>query len=236
MLDLILAGKDVGLDSPSVLLQKMKKLQELSANTVTGCFEWIDGLLIQALEEGHWILIDNVNFCNPTVLDRLNPLLEPNGVLMVNERGLIDGEIKVIKPHRNFRIFLAMDPKNGEISRAMRNRGVEITMFEIDIDSLDTLQILSSYGILPSLAKRMTAFQKRIFDDIGTSWDNPLTLRNLIDWAKIISEQLQRGIGFEISVTQGAEQIYIRGRYNLDEKSAIRKIFSETFAEFTMYG
>lgn len=61
---------------------------------------------------------------DPTVLDRLNPLLEPGGVLMVNERGLMkNGEIKIVRPHPNFRIFLAMDPRSGEISRAMRNRG-----------------------------------------------------------------------------------------------------------------
>ncbi len=101
----------------------------------------------QALEEGHWLLIDNVNFCNPTVLDRLNPLLEPNGVLMVNERGLIDGEIKLIKPHPNFRIFLAMDPKNGEISRAMRNRGIEIALFDMEIDSMDGRRLLTSIGV-----------------------------------------------------------------------------------------
>lgn len=33
----------------------------------TGCFEWIDGLLIEALQSGAWLLIDNVNFCTPTV-------------------------------------------------------------------------------------------------------------------------------------------------------------------------
>ena len=28
-----------------------------------GKFEWVDGLLVQALKEGDWLLIDNVNFC-----------------------------------------------------------------------------------------------------------------------------------------------------------------------------
>ena len=60
------------------------------------------------------------------MLDRLNALLEPKGVLHVTERGVIDGEIPTIRPHPDFRLFLAMDPKHGEISRAMRNRGIEI--------------------------------------------------------------------------------------------------------------
>jgi midasin (ATPase involved in ribosome maturation) len=28
-----------------------------------GKFEWIDSILVKCLREGHWLLIDNVNFC-----------------------------------------------------------------------------------------------------------------------------------------------------------------------------
>jgi len=63
-------------------------------------------------------LIDNVNLCSPAVIDRLNGLLEPNGVLELGEKGIdSNGEIQTIKPHQNFRLFLAMDPKHGSISR-----------------------------------------------------------------------------------------------------------------------
>ena len=34
----------------------------------------------RAIELGQWVLLDSANLCNPTVLDRLNPLLEPHGV------------------------------------------------------------------------------------------------------------------------------------------------------------
>lgn len=62
--------------------------------------------------------MDNVNLCSAAVLDRLNALLEPNGVLTVGERGVDDkGQMVEIKPHQDFRLFLTMDPKNGEISR-----------------------------------------------------------------------------------------------------------------------
>ena len=33
----------------------------------------------RAIEAGQWVLLDSANLCNPTVLDRLNPLLEPQG-------------------------------------------------------------------------------------------------------------------------------------------------------------
>ena len=89
-------------------------------------FEWVDGILVRAVEEGKWLVLDNANLCNPSVLDRLNSLLEPNGVLNINERRCEDGSVRVVKPHPRFRLFLVMDPQHGEVSRAMRNRNTEL--------------------------------------------------------------------------------------------------------------
>jgi midasin len=91
-----------------------------------GRFEWVDGPLIHAMKYGQWILLEGANLCNPSVLDRLNSLCEHGGCLTLSERGFVGGAIQVIKPHPNFRLFMAVDPQHGELSRAMRNRGVEI--------------------------------------------------------------------------------------------------------------
>lgn len=91
-------------------------------------FEWVDGMLIHAVEQGKWLVLDNANLCSPSVLDRLNSLLELNGYLIVNEHNDKNGEPKLVRPHPNFRLFLTMDPRHGELSRAMRNRGMEIYM------------------------------------------------------------------------------------------------------------
>jgi midasin len=63
-----------------------------SASAV-GAFEWRDGPLLRALKEGRWLLVDNVNFCSPAVLDRLNGLLEPGVELILSERGVVDGKV-----------------------------------------------------------------------------------------------------------------------------------------------
>lgn len=89
-------------------------------------FEWVDGTLVKALEAGHWLVLDNANLCSPSVLDRLNSLLEPGGSLIINEHCNPDGSPRIVKPHPKFRLFLTMDPQYGEISRAMRNRTVEL--------------------------------------------------------------------------------------------------------------
>ncbi|GFR41364.1 hypothetical protein Agub_g2047, partial [Astrephomene gubernaculifera] len=52
-------------------------LADEAAAAVGGRFEWVDGALTRAIERGGWVLLEGANLCNPTVLDRLNPLLEP---------------------------------------------------------------------------------------------------------------------------------------------------------------
>ena len=42
-------------------------------------------------------------FSSPSVLDRLNPLLEPKGVLTIDERGVVEGNVTAVVPHPNFR-------------------------------------------------------------------------------------------------------------------------------------
>lgn len=32
-----------------------------------GRFEWVDGGLLKAIERGEWVVLENANFCNPTV-------------------------------------------------------------------------------------------------------------------------------------------------------------------------
>ena len=93
-----------------------------------GRFEWVDGILVKALKKGRWVILDNANLCNPSVLDRLNSLLEPNGFLSINEHRNQDGSAQVVQPHDNFRLFMTMNPSHSELSRAMRNRSVELFM------------------------------------------------------------------------------------------------------------
>lgn len=64
------------------------------------------------------------------VLDRINSLVEQSGSITVNECGTVDGKPVVLHPHPQFRMFLTVNPIYGEVSRAMRNRGVEIYLMQ----------------------------------------------------------------------------------------------------------
>jgi midasin len=92
----------------SELTRKCEDLLSHPAAVDKARFEF-DGILIQALEQGRWLVLDNANLCSASVLDRLNSLLEPNGTLLINEHHTPDGSAKLVKPHPNFRMFLTMD-------------------------------------------------------------------------------------------------------------------------------
>ncbi|KAH7340561.1 hypothetical protein B0J17DRAFT_704975 [Rhizoctonia solani] len=119
----------------------------LEGTSPAGRFEWVDGPLVKAMKEGHWLILDHCNLCSPAVLDRLNSLCETDGVLVLSERGTIDGEIPVIIPHPNFRLFMLLNPRYGELSRAMRNRGVEVTMASVE-SLIDIARIRQSARLL----------------------------------------------------------------------------------------
>ena len=72
-------------------------------------------MLVQAITQGNWAVFENANICNPSILDRLNPLLEEgNQTMVINEQGLDDasGGLRVIKAHADFRSIFILTKKS----------------------------------------------------------------------------------------------------------------------------
>ncbi|MCA9795266.1 MAG: AAA family ATPase, partial [Candidatus Eremiobacteraeota bacterium] len=94
--------------------------------TVPGKFEWRDGIIIEAMKKGQWIVLDEINLAEPAVLERLNSLLDNDRAVVLTEHL---GER--IKADSRFRIFATMNPATNdyggrkELSPAMRNRFTE---------------------------------------------------------------------------------------------------------------
>ena len=102
--------------------QKKILVEKANLNNNEYNFEWHDSILINSITNGDMIILDNANTCNSAVLDRLNSLLDDDKKIYLNE----SGENRVIQPNKNFRIFLTMNPLLGEVSRALKNRCVEL--------------------------------------------------------------------------------------------------------------
>ncbi|XP_024535665.1 midasin [Selaginella moellendorffii] len=199
---------DFGLGKLRTLLSAL----DIKREGNVGRFEWIDGDLLRAAECGAWVLLENANLCNPTVLDRLNSLLESSGSLMVNERGLVHGQAMVVKAHPNFRLFLTLDPANGEVSRAMRNRGVELYMLrdiEPETEYHDTKRVVESFGV-PGL-QLVDAITRLHLEVRSLTKGHPfgITYRELGQWLSLLQVLLERGGNFYSSMVYSWEQSYL---------------------------
>ncbi|XP_019425404.1 PREDICTED: midasin isoform X2 [Lupinus angustifolius] len=191
-------------------------------NMVSKKFEWVTGLLIKAIEQGEWIVLENANLCNPTVLDRINSLVEPHGSITVNERGIVDGHPLVLHPHRNFRMFLTVNPHHGEVSRAMRNRGVEIFMMSPcwaldDIDGYncedaelkDVKRFLVLSGIPVAQLVDSMAIAHIYAKKKGSELNAHITYLDLSHWVQLFVQLLMKGCRPIWSLHMSWEHVYL---------------------------
>ena len=91
-------------------------------------FEWHDGILVEAMQDGALLLIDEISLANDSVLERLNSVFEQDRVLMVTEKSSQEA-IKIVA-HPKFNMVATMNPSGDfgkkELSPALRNRMTEI--------------------------------------------------------------------------------------------------------------
>ncbi|XP_023948089.2 midasin [Bicyclus anynana] len=201
------------------IVKLKNKVSAIMSVHAGGKFEWVDSLLVKTLVEGSWLLLDNVNLTSAAVLDRLNGLLEPNGVLSISERS----GVSEIKPHPNFRVFFTMDPKYGEISRAMRNRGVELFLLrseDLDLGLSETMNYMDLVALLSSCGlpneyhdicirchESLTAFVQ--------GFERP-TVSHLLQAAHLTWQQLIRGISNTTALLNSFSDVYIKPRSGSD--------------------
>jgi hypothetical protein len=70
----------------------------------------------------------------------------------------IPGQICTIRPHPNFRVFMAMNSISGEVSQPMRNRGLEISILPGTFSRADAVQVALAAGVtLQDTAKLIDA-------------------------------------------------------------------------------
>jgi MoxR-like ATPase len=66
---------------------------------------WVDGVLVDAMQSGDWILLDEINACLPEIAFCLHSLLDDDRMVVLTEH---DG--RIVRPHPNFRFFASMNP------------------------------------------------------------------------------------------------------------------------------
>ncbi|KAM0285289.1 hypothetical protein ACHAQH_001478 [Verticillium albo-atrum] len=221
----------------AALLTNVRELLQKPLEGTDPRFEWLDGVIVKALQTGQWLVLDNANLCNASVLDRLNSLLEPNGFLSINEHCGPDGEPRMIKPHPEFRIFLTVDSRYGELSRAMRNRAIEIHLSElpgdmkvshqagVDVDSnLRRLQLSRDICVATSQSNNFAQISGLTLDNISVQ-DTFLVPR----YSGALTQTLM-GLTSEALETYRSNLQEISTYLANEDAAALRKATSELYA------
>ncbi|EAY22716.1 hypothetical protein TVAG_476450 [Trichomonas vaginalis G3] len=105
-----------------------------------------DSIIVKAMNEGKWLLLDGIEACPGVILDRLITLFSSSPRLDLYEKGT-DNEI-IAK--QNFRVFMTYNPYEAtmrqKISQSLLNRCFVYTLDPIDHDFNDSFNVI--FGII----------------------------------------------------------------------------------------
>lgn len=208
-----------GLTEKTVLIELTNKLEVLESiikNRKTlntgGHFEWVDSKIVRALKCGQFICLEHVNLCSSAILDRLNSVFETNGRLLLSEKGVLsNNQTEIVSKHSDFRAFLTLDPRNGEISRAMRNRCVEINLAS-DSYTVDDLKCLIYENGIQCM--HLIDWTLRVHSRVQQiSEFHAFNVSHLCKYAFLIQQNIRLGRDEKSALFDSAMEVYVRSSH-----------------------
>ncbi|KFM76669.1 Midasin, partial [Stegodyphus mimosarum] len=164
-------------------------------------FEWVDGPLILAMQEGSYFLADEISLADDSVLERLNSVLEPEQTILLAEKCFDTCQESEITAEKGFQFFATMNPGGDygkkELSPALRNRFTEIwcpSNLQLTQDIIDIVEhnikkdIYHPYatendsGFGVAVAEFLSFYTKT---DIGR-WTT-ISVRDVLTWVEFIN-------------------------------------------------
>lgn len=151
-----------------------------------GSTYWQDGILIDAMRSGYWLICDEINAALPEVLFVLNPLMDDAKSIVLAEK---DGE--QVHAHKDFRIFATMNPCDEyagtkEMNKALLSRfpivlhytnykpdtELEIVKYQSGIDDTIARCMIDVANAIRGLKR-----DKVIYHTVST--------RDIVNWARV---------------------------------------------------
>ncbi len=154
---------------------------------------WVDGVLPKAMKEGMWLIIDEIDCADASILAILNSVLEKNGTLTLKEKGH-----EVIKPHDNFRIFATANAVGAMASFRHLYQGTNL-MNEAFLDRFrvylvnymnpsEEVKVLTSSvsGLKKEWAEKMVRVANMVRESFTKGEiESTFSTRRLIDWGEM---------------------------------------------------
>lgn len=190
------------------------------SDPLTGKLVFKDGLLVHALRNGDWIVLDELNLAPTDVLEALNRLLDDNRELVIPETQ------EVVRPHPHFMLFATQNPPGlyagrKVLSRAFRNRFLEVHFQDVPQTELESI-LCQRCKIAPSYGKRIVAVfrelqKRRQAGRVFESKQGFATLRDLFRWAN------RDAVGYQELADNGYMLLAERARRE-DDKFVVKEI------------
>jgi midasin len=150
---------------------------------------WVNGVLVDAMLTGDWILLDEINACLPEIAFSLHSLLDDDHMVVLME---YDG--RIIRPHPNFRLFASMNPSEEgryggtkDLNEALLDRfPVVIRMDYLDYE--DEIRAVMEQSGNPDreVIAKMVQAAKDVRDAIHNEKTfGSFSTRRLVDWARM---------------------------------------------------
>lgn len=157
------------------------------ATDASGKLVFKEGVLVEAMRKGYWIILDELNLAPSDVLEALNRVLDDNRELFIPETQ------QVIKADPNFMLFATQNPPGlyggrKMLSRAFKNRFVELHFDEIPKTELETI-LHQRCHVPPAYSKKMINVMselqiRRRGSAAVQGKDGFITLRDLFRWGQ----------------------------------------------------
>lgn len=189
----------------------------------SGQLEFKDGLLVEALRKGHWIILDELNLAPSDVLEALNRLLDDNKELLIPETG------ELVKPAFGFTLFATQNPPGiyggrKPLSRAFKNRFLELSVCDLPLSEVEEI-VTQSCGIPPKfsgmLVKTMQELQiHRQKSTLFQGKYGSITTRDLIKWGR-------RRPNSALEVAQEGYMLIAEKLRSAEEKQLVADILSK---------
>lgn len=189
---------------------------------------WIDGVLPQAMRNGEWLLLDEINAALPEILFVLQSVLDDDRFLR-----LVEKNNEVVRPHEEFRIFATMNPADEytgtkELNLASKNRwGVKIMIGYVHPEI--------EKAIVRDYADKLTDEELTIMVNLAVEvrrlkargeLSEPLSTRSLIMWG-MMSESIGFYKAFIYTVLNALS--------DKDEAKKIRELFEYNTEQFKQF-
>jgi cobaltochelatase CobS len=156
---------------------------------------WVDGVLPTAMREGLWLIVDEIDFAEPSILAALTAVLEPQGRLVLKEKGN-----EIVAPHPAFRLFATANAVGAMSQFRHLYQGANL-MNEAFLDRwrvylLDYLTPAEEADVLintlaPHMTRALATTLAAIAADCRAAFaredlSSAFSTRRLLDWAELM--------------------------------------------------